>query len=142
VGGELSLAQAYNSAFFRGSLKHDGHTIEHFRTIAEVNADRETLLKCDLIILDLLLPTDGDYPGLEFLKLLRASEVKIPVILLTHVLTTEVEEGIADLSVAEVLRKPCRPRDLKAAVDKLLSSSDNSGSEPESGTKSVSLQAG
>jgi len=72
-----------------------------------------------LLLLDLDLP---DMSGLETLRALRALPglAKVPAVLLTAACEPRVEAELRATGIAELLRKPFRPRQLVQAVARVL----------------------
>jgi CheY-like chemotaxis protein len=106
----------------------DGHEIIRFKSAKEVIDSIETIRKCDLIIMDMIIPTGREnntpyrlYSGVQILsKLRREYEVKVPVFIFSVVDKVKVMDQMSDLGVAEYIRKPALQTDLKRAVDSFL----------------------
>jgi CheY-like chemotaxis protein len=104
-------------------LVGSGDEIALMRTAREALDSVETLRNCDLIILDLILPTGdlteafGEYSGIELLRRLRKGYgVAAGVIVLSAVDPETVEEQLDTLNVAAYLRKPALPSELEEIV--------------------------
>ena len=108
-------------------LELAGYTFVKLRTIAEALNAIEVIRNADLVLLDMILPPSqidrefGRYPGRKLLEILRKEYgIVTPVIALTVVTQPEVLEDLANLGVADVLRKPIRPSVLKQRVEDVL----------------------
>jgi DNA-binding response OmpR family regulator len=108
-------------------LKDDGHEITRIRTFREALDEVEILAACDLILLDMILPTgdrDKDidhYSGVTLLKELREEHnVTAPTIIFSVVGRSKVESELEKLNVADYVQKPALPSELKEAVDAVL----------------------
>jgi DNA-binding response OmpR family regulator len=115
-------------------LVDDGHEITQIRTFQEALDSVETLKTCDLVLLDMILPSgdwDGDfgyYPGVPLLRKLREEyEVTAPVIVFSVVDPNRIKEQLGELNVADYVLKPALPGELKKAVDAVLGTEGNSG---------------
>ncbi len=93
----------------------------------------------DLVVLDLVMPRDNENGGMQVLEYMREHEKNIPVILATAwgfdgpALRVQEASGGA---VREVLTKPFLPKELHAAILKLLedSSEKHPDDSPSAGT--------
>ena len=108
-------------------LELAGYTFVKLRTIAEALNAIDVIRQADLVLLDMILPPSqidrefGRYPGRKLLEILRKEYgIVTPVIGLTVVTQPEVLEDLANLGVADVLRKPIRPSVLKQRVEDVL----------------------
>lgn len=108
-------------------LELAGYTFVKLRTIAEALNAIEVIRNADLVLLDMILPPSqidrefGRYPGRKLLEILRKEYgIVTQVIALTVVTQPEVLEDLANLGVADVLRKPIRPSVLKQRVEDVL----------------------
>jgi DNA-binding response OmpR family regulator len=115
-------------------LVDDGHEITRIRTIREALDSVETLKTCDLILLDMILPSGdwdedfGYYSGVPLLRKLREEyEVTVPVIVFSVVDPNKIKEQLDQLNVADYVLKPALPSELKEAVDAVLGTEGNSG---------------
>lgn len=86
----------------RRGLEEAGHRCWWVKS-GQGGLERSSALKCDAIVLDLMLP---DLPGLELLRRLRAQGIQTPVIILTAL--GSVEERVAGLEAGadDYLVKP------------------------------------
>ncbi len=107
-------------------LERAGHRIERFYNVKDVLDNIESLKACDLILLDLIIPTGdgndayGRYPGIYLLRAFREKyQLKQPVIVLSVVADVEVFQDLKVLG-AQVLNKPIRPSELKRLVEEAL----------------------
>jgi DNA-binding response OmpR family regulator len=108
-------------------LEQDGHEIIRMRTVRGALDAVETLRTCDLILLDMIIPIGDDneewdyYSGASLLRKLREEHsVTTPVIAFSVVDSRKVEEQLDTLDVAQYVRKPALPSELKEAVDAVL----------------------
>lgn len=103
-------------------LRQAGFEILEFRSYSEAIEDLRSILDCDLILLDLILPpgrleVTGKYLGLEVLRHLRAQNVRIPVIIFSVVANArDVQQTEIQRLGATSISKPARPSQLKAKV--------------------------
>jgi CheY-like chemotaxis protein len=119
-----------------GLLEKDGHEIIRINTVGEALGAVEVLQTCDLVLLDMIIPLgdcDEDfdyYSGAPLLRKLREEHnVTTPVIVFSVTDPSKTEEELASLNVAEYVRKPALPTELKEAVDAVLTAQGNSGVE-------------
>jgi DNA-binding response OmpR family regulator len=70
----------------------------------------------DLIILDLYMPVMG---GIEALQIIRKTDDKVLVVILTSYPTPDTIRDAADLNVSEYLSKPFECRDLVNVIDRV-----------------------
>jgi len=115
-------------------LVEDEHEIARIRTMRGALDSIETLRRCDLIILDMIIPVGDsnndfeDYSGVSLLyKLRKEHGVTTPVIVFSVVDQKKVEGQLEALNVADYVRKPALPTDLKKAVDAVLGAQRKSG---------------
>ncbi len=115
-------------------LEQDGHDITRIRTVGEALDAVEALRTCDLILLDMIIPP-GDcsenlegYAGISLLRMLREGHrVTTPVIVFSVTDQQKIEGELASLNVADYVRKPALPSELKKVVDAVLAAQGNSG---------------
>jgi DNA-binding response OmpR family regulator len=110
-------------------LERAGYHIIRLRTVKEVFDNLTKLHKADLILLDMLLPDGGSgldlsrYTGLDIFRELKANHnLTTPVVALTVVAREEVRKNLRDLGVADIIRKPVRPSELKERIEQILDS--------------------
>ena len=108
-------------------LEQAGYKIVRIPTAHEALESVEQIKQADLILLDMILrPGNTDrefsrYSGLEILKELRETyEVTTPVVALTVVVRDEIRQRLHALGVADIIRKPVRPSELKERVEQVL----------------------
>lgn len=108
-------------------LERAGFEIVRLRTAKEVFDNVAKLHEADLILLDMLLPDGGSglelgrYTGLDIFKeLLQNHALKTPVVALTVVAREEIRKNLRDLGVADIVRKPVRPSELKERIEQVL----------------------
>ena len=90
----------------------DNHEIKRYRTRSDVKNDREYVCDCDVIILDIILPSieDEPYQGVWVLRDLRQEwGYDGPVVVCTVVKNPEVMTALEKLGVTCILIKPVRP---------------------------------
>jgi CheY-like chemotaxis protein len=105
-------------------LRRRGFEIVEFRNMQEVLHNLDTLRDCNLILLDLIIPSGGasietdEYLGVSLLRLLRNEyAINIPVIVLSTASSIERFTKIAEgLKVTDILVKPCLPSHLERSV--------------------------
>lgn len=119
-------------ATLRTFLRDEGYTVDLASNITE--AKTKDYGSYELMILDWMLP-DGQ--GIDYLKELRNSGVRIPVIMLTA--RTEVIDKVVGLESGadDYLTKPFEPRELAARIRVQLRNQSVRGSSPEDGTKVI-----
>ena len=82
----------------------------------------EELRKCDLILLDIILPADDKrwenerHIGVHLLRNLREQSVTTPVLVFTVVGNPETSKALRELGVVDILNKPILPSELERAV--------------------------
>jgi CheY-like chemotaxis protein len=108
-------------------LERAGFVIVRLRTAKEVFDNLPKLHQADLILLDMLLPDGGSglelgrYTGLDIFRILKTQhDLKTPVVALTVVARQEVRKNLNDLGVADIIRKPVRPSELKERIEQVL----------------------
>lgn len=110
-------------------LEKAGFEIIRLRTAKEVFDNVAKLHEADLILLDMLLPDGGSglelgrYTGMDIFKeLLENHDLHTPVVALTVVAREEVRKNLRDLGIADIIRKPVRPSELKERIEQILTS--------------------
>ena len=110
-------------------LERAGYKIVCFRTSKEVFDNVQKLKDADLILLDMILPDGGlsmelsRYTGLDIYRDLKTKHnLETPVIALTVVAREEVRITLRELGVADIIRKPVRPSELKERIEQALNS--------------------
>jgi DNA-binding response OmpR family regulator len=108
-------------------LERAGFQIVRLRTAKEVFENVEKLHDADLILLDMLLPDGGSglelgrYTGLDiYRELKQAHNISTPVVALTVVAREEVRVNLRELGVADIVRKPVRPSELKERIEQII----------------------
>lgn len=108
-------------------LERAGFQIVRLRTAKEVFDNLPKLHQADLILLDMLLPDGGSgfelgrYTGLDIFRILKNQhDLKTPVVALTVVARQEVRKNLNDLGIADIIRKPVRPSELKKRIEQVL----------------------
>ncbi len=112
-------------------LERAGHRFVHLRNVAEAREHFDLLRKADLILLDMILPPGTSelthpterYPGQALLREIREAGIETPVIVLSVVAREDVHRELERLGVAEVIRKPVLPSELKKRVEAVLGNS-------------------
>ncbi len=110
-------------------LRKAGYNIVYYRTIGEALSSLDELAQADLILLDLFLPPGnaeedfGPYPGKQLLRYLRQHNIHVPVIIFTVLASEAIREELKGENVADVIRKPVRPSELKDRVEAALATS-------------------
>ena len=109
-------------------LELAGYEIVRIPTAIEALEAVGQIKDADLILLDMILQpgnTDREfsrYSGLDILKELREKhKVGTPVVALTVVTRTEIRQRLHEFNVADIIRKPVRPSQLKERVEAVLS---------------------
>ncbi|MFE7467888.1 response regulator transcription factor [Streptomyces sp. NPDC057499] len=107
----------------RRYLEHEGHTVtvvgDGLTALAEVR-HREP----DLLVLDVMMPRAD---GLDVVRVLRAEQRELPVLMLTARSTEDDLLLGLDLGADDYMTKPYSPRELMARVRTLLRRSRRSG---------------
>jgi CheY-like chemotaxis protein len=109
-------------------LRRAGFAIEPFANYAEARARMEELVRCDLLLLELLLPPgsarhdEDELLGRRLLQYIRHErKLRVPAIVLSVAAHTEkFDEAEAEAWQISLLAKPVRPSRLKAEVYRLL----------------------
>lgn len=110
-------------------LERAGYLFIRLRTASEALELEavEQIRNADLILLDMLLPAGktepvvGEYSGKDILYQLRKVHgVTTPVVIFTVVINTTLLHQLEELNVADIVRKPVRPSELKERVEKAL----------------------
>jgi len=109
-------------------LEKAGHIIDRYRSLREARKGLAQILASDLILLDVIIPDGSEeedvrpYLGLEFLRELMDSGQKVPpVIVLSVVTNAAVIHEFNKLKVADIVRKPVLPSELRRRVEETLS---------------------
>ena len=103
-------------------LENRGFEIIVIESMSEALESIEELRKCDLILLDVILPArderwkEENHIGVLLLEMLREQSVATPVIAFTVVGSPEVEIRLRELDVVDVLHKPITPSLLEQAA--------------------------
>jgi DNA-binding response OmpR family regulator len=108
-------------------LERAGFKIVCLRNAKEVFDNVPKLQAADLILLDMLLPEGGvnlelsRYTGLDIFRELKVTHgLTTPVVALTVVAREEVRKSLRELGVADIIRKPVRPSELKERIEQIL----------------------
>ena len=108
-------------------LERAGFQIIRLRTVKEVFDNLPHLHQADLILLDMLLPDGGSglelsrYTGLDIFRILKTQhDLQTPVVALTVVARQEVRKNLNELGIADIVRKPVRPSELKERIEQVL----------------------
>jgi DNA-binding response OmpR family regulator len=108
-------------------LERGGFRIVRLRTAKEVFDNVKQLHEADLILLDMLLPDGGSgyelgrYTGLDIFRELKHNhDLTTPVVALTVVAREEVRKSLRDLGVADIIRKPVRPSELRERIEQVI----------------------
>jgi DNA-binding response OmpR family regulator len=112
-------------------LEKAGYRFVRLRTAAEALEAIDQIKRADLILLDMILPPGhterpfGRYAGKDVLRELRHTHnVKTPIVVLTVVTDEDVLRQVEDLGVADIVRKPVLPSELKERVQQVLEAPD------------------
>lgn len=110
-------------------LERAGYKIICLRTAKDVYDNIQKLFDADLILLDMILPHGGlsmemsRYTGLDIFRDLKINHnLSTPVVALTVVAREEVRIALRELGVADIIRKPVRPSELKERIEQVLAS--------------------
>lgn len=108
-------------------LERAGYTIVRFNTVEEALQAIDQIRTADLLLLDMihLPPATGEdfgrYPGLTVLRQLRETHgVATPVVVFSVVSHTQTHAQLRELGVADIIRKPVLPSELKRRVEQVL----------------------
>jgi CheY-like chemotaxis protein len=118
---------ALSRRLFATMLARDGHTVSQ----AADGAEALTLTgqhAFDVMLLDLGLP---DIEGIEVLNRVRRDHGRLPVIVLTASVATEVDDRARAAGAALVLRKPLSREDLRAALGSFFATACEPGESAE-----------
>ena len=112
-------------------LERAGYRLHRVRSASEALECIDLLRSCDLILLDLILPSgetawlSGRYPGIMLLEKLRSEfAVDTRVVVFSVVSNLEVNEALRRLDVKEIINKPILPSELKRRVEEVLVSQE------------------
>jgi len=103
-------------------LEDRGYKITAMESMREALERIEELRKCDLILLDIILPADDKrwenerHIGVHLLRNLREQSVTTPVLVFTVVGNPETSKALRELGVVDILNKPILPSELERAV--------------------------
>jgi len=108
-------------------LERSGYTIIPLRDAKEVFDNVDRLHEAELILLDIFLPHGSvedelsRFTGVDiFEKMKKIYNVTTPVVALTVVAREEVRKRLRELGIADIIRKPVRPSELKERVEQIL----------------------
>lgn len=111
-------------------LEIDGYQIHRYYTVQDALSNIHQIRRCDLILVDLILPSgnlnpfgkfDSHYPGLTLLHELRTTHfITQPAIVLSVVANASVNNETKNLGVANYLNKPVLPSVLKKHVENAI----------------------
>ncbi|HBX68653.1 MAG TPA: hypothetical protein DEH25_04535 [Chloroflexi bacterium] len=108
-------------------LELAGYNIVRLNTAHDALNAIDQIRSADLILLDMILrPGNTDrefsrYSGLDVLRELRSvHQIDNPVIAFTVVVRDEIRQRLHELGVADIVRKPVRPSELKERVEHVL----------------------
>lgn len=104
-------------------LKDDGHIILPYASLQEAQNHILLICKCDIVILDIILPPSEDdpYTGVNLLKTLREEhDYKGEVVVCSRVRNPAVLLKLQELDVKTILNKPIRPSTLHSVITKIL----------------------
>jgi two-component system phosphate regulon response regulator OmpR len=97
-------------------LEKEGHTVTAYADASQVER-RLARQRCDLVILDLMLPGES---GLQLCQRLRAHGEDIPILMLTA-RSDEIDRIIGlEMGADDYLGKPFNPRELMARIQAIL----------------------
>jgi two-component system cell cycle response regulator CtrA len=105
------------TSFGRGSndlatLRHQGVRAEHAETGRDA-LDFLRLYEYDLVLMDLHLP---DMPGHEVVRMMRAADFKVPVLMLADAATPQAKAKALDQGADDFITTPCEIEELLARV--------------------------
>jgi DNA-binding response OmpR family regulator len=108
-------------------LRRAGYEFLELRTVQEVLESLDDVRHCDLILLDMILPTAeapgmrGRYPGLELLRMFRDElSVDVPTVVLTVVAGEHTLAELRRLGVSDIIHKPVLPSELAERILRVL----------------------
>ncbi len=104
-------------AIIRHQLSKDNYTINANSSVNEALESLKTF-KPDLIITDILMPFAS---GLELISIIRASGIKVPIIVLSAMDQEATIMQALSLGATDFIPKPFNPADVSTRVKKLLS---------------------
>lgn len=109
-------------------LKKEGISIT---TAATYDAAEEAIMNAslfDIIVLDLLMPKDHpdslDIVGLHFAKKLRKAAPKIPILVLTVLRNSRIEDKLEELDIEVLHKGTLNPLDLCQKIRSLVESKE------------------
>jgi len=113
-------------------LERAGYKIERLRSARDVFENLDLVRRCDLILLDMILPKGGveqnfgQPTGLGILRQLRQEfQVTQPVVVLSVIRREEIAKELKqELGVKDIITKPVRPSELKRRVEAALGISE------------------
>ncbi len=110
-------------------LKRAGYEFLELGSVKDVLDNLDDVRTCDLILLDMILPTGavegtfGRYPGLKLLKMFREElSIDIPSVVLTVVTNEDTITELKDFGALDIILKPVLPSELRERVLKALKS--------------------
>ena len=106
---------AMNVELFESALEGEGHEVVTERD--GLSGERRAAEQFDLILLDIQLPKKT---GLEVCRSLRARGLRIPIVALSASVLPEEVARTTSAGFDLFLAKPISPRDLRAAVRRLV----------------------
>lgn len=98
-------------------LKLDGYSVETAENGQE-GFKKAIENEFDIIITDLRMP---EADGITFIQNLREHNIKTPVLIITAFGSYKTYKSAKNLGVIEYLNKPIRAKDLKSAIEKIIS---------------------
>jgi CheY-like chemotaxis protein len=104
-----------NVELFESALEADGHEVVTERD--GLAGERRASEQFDLVLLDIKLPKKN---GLEVCRSLRGRGLRIPIVALSASVLPEEVARTTSAGFDEFLSKPISPRDLRAAVRRLV----------------------
>ncbi len=105
------------TSFGRGNndlavLRHQGVRAEHAETGRDA-LDFLRLYEYDLVLMDLNLP---DMPGHEVVRMMRAADFKVPVLMLADAATPQAKAKALDQGADDFITTPCETEELLARI--------------------------
>jgi two-component system, cell cycle response regulator CtrA len=105
------------TSFGRGNndlavLRHQGVRAEHAETGRD-GLDFLRLYEYDLVLMDLHL---SDMPGHEVVRMMRAAEFKVPVLMLADAATPQAKAKALDQGADDFITTPCETEELLARI--------------------------
>lgn len=98
-------------------LKLDGYSVETAENGHE-GFKKAVEDEFDIIITDLRMP---EADGITFIQKLREHNITTPVLIITAFGSYKTYKSAKNLGVIEYLNKPIRAKDLKSAIEKIIS---------------------